>query len=248
VIAPGYRPYEPQLVPVQAAENVWTVEGPEIGYAIGGMSLPCPTRMTIVRLGGSALWLHSPVCYSPDLAAQVAKLGEVAFVVAPNTYHHVHTADWCVAFPMAQLHASYDLVARSRPPFDRASVLRQGTPAEWAGDIRTLIVDLGTFVEAVFFHQPSRTLVMTDLMQNFEANRVRHWLSRVLLRVGGATGPDGAPSMEIRIKAIGRRARVRAVRDAILDWAPERIILAHGGCYKENAMEEVRRAFRWVGR
>lgn len=245
---PGYTPYQPQLTPVSVAADIWTVEGPEISYAIAGTSLPCPTRMTIVRIAGSALWLHSPVRYSPDLAARVALLGEVAFIVAPNTHHHVHAADWSAAFPNARLYASHDLVARSRPPFDRASTLRDGTPSEWAGDIATAVVDLGSFVEAVFLHRPSRSLIVTDLMQNFEASRVRRRLPRLLLRIGGAIGPDGGPSAEIRMAGIGRRARARAAREVIVGWDPERIILAHGRCYTENAVGEVRRAFRWAGR
>ena len=32
----------------------------------------------------------------------------------------------------------------------------------------------------------------------------------------------------------------------ILAWQPEKIFLAHGRCYENNAMEELRRAFRWL--
>jgi len=248
VKTPGYAPYQPQLKPVSVTADIWMVEGPEIGYAIAGTSLPCPTRMTVVRMNGSALWIHSPVRYSPDLAAELAALGEVAFIVAPNTHHDVHAADWATAFPQARLYASRDLVAGSRPPFDRASTLRKGMPSEWADDIAVTVVDLGSFVEAVFFHRPSRSLIVADLMQNFEASRVRRWLPRVLLRMGGATGPDGGPSVEIRLAGVGRRARVRDAREVMVQWSPERIILAHGRCYTENAVAEVRRAFRWAGR
>jgi hypothetical protein len=32
----------------------------------------------------------------------------------------------------------------------------------------------------------------------------------------------------------------------MMAWQPERVILAHGRWYEENAAAELRRAFRWV--
>lgn len=246
--APRYRPYEPQLVPVAAAPEIWMVEGPEVDYRLAGVMLPCPTRMTVVRLGGSALWMHSPVAWSPALGERIAVLGEVRFVVALNTYHHLQAAAWCSAYPGARLYATRDLVARAGPPFDAAVTLNDGAPPEWAGEIDTHVVDVGSFVEAAFLHRPSRTLVVTDLMQNFEAERVRGRLTRMLLRAGGATGPAGATSLEIRAAALGRRAAMRRARGVMLGWGPERVILAHGRGYDSDAAAEVARAFRWAGR
>lgn len=47
---PGYLPYEPQCRPVAWADDVWIVDGPEVGYRLAGLTVPCPTRMTVVRL------------------------------------------------------------------------------------------------------------------------------------------------------------------------------------------------------
>jgi hypothetical protein len=33
----------------------------------------------------------------------------------------------------------------------------------------------------------------------------------------------------------------------MLAWAPERIVVAHGRCYLQDATNELRRAFRWTG-
>ncbi|MBT4090311.1 MAG: DUF4336 domain-containing protein [Deltaproteobacteria bacterium] len=38
-------------------ENIWTLEGNPVKV----FSIPFQTRMTIVRLSDSALWLHSPI-------------------------------------------------------------------------------------------------------------------------------------------------------------------------------------------
>ena len=92
-----------------------------------------------------------------------------------------------------------------------------------------------------------RTLIVTDLLQNFEASRVSDRLSRLLLTIGGAIGPGGGASVEIRLAALGRRDRVRAARDAMIGWDPARIVLAHGRGYDADVRAELRRAFGWAG-
>ena len=102
--------------------------------------------------------------------------------------------------------------------------------------LRSKFIDLREFQKMVFFHEPSRTLIVTDLMQNFEASRVRTRLTRFLLKAGGATGPSGQPSIEIRHAA---RKYKDALSDGIqqmLDWKPDQIILSHGKCYRSDAI------------
>lgn len=48
---PAYRPYLPQCEAQQLDDDLWIVDGPEVGYRFAGLTLPCPTRMTIVRIG-----------------------------------------------------------------------------------------------------------------------------------------------------------------------------------------------------
>ncbi len=243
---PGYLPYHPQLHPVPWADDIWTVDGPEVCYRLAGVPLPCPTRMTAVGLPGSKLWLHSPVAYSKQLGSVLGNLGEVAAIIAPNTYHHVNADAWSTAFPSAELHASPDLVRR----FGREGSwypLSSLAPASWGGTLTQALIDLGRFKEVVFFHKPSRTLIVTDLMQNFEGDRVLNPFTRLLLKIGGAIGPVGSTSIEIRLTALRRRAALRAAVREMLDWRPTSIILAHGRSYRTDAVAELSRAFAWTG-
>ena len=242
--SPGYEPYQPQLVPRPWADGVWTVDGPEVAYKLGGMSIPCPTRMTIVRLADRTLWIHSPIAYSDELRSAVAELGRVSALVAPNSYHHLHIESWAAAHPQAELFAPPDLITRfqSRDWGD----LTESTTEAWSGEIATRLAELGSFSEAVFFHHASRTLIVTDLMQNFEADRVRGFFSKLLLRTGGATGPNGRPSIEIRRAARRHRSALRGVVQQMIAWDPTRVILAHGKCFDTAAGAEIERAFTWV--
>lgn len=243
--SPGYLPYQPQMELVAWAENVWTVEGPEVRYRLAGVPLPCPTRMTVIRLPDGKLWLHSPVAHSARLARALGAIGQIGAIVAPNSYHHLHAGQWAEALTAAEVYSSPDLPRRLahakawRP-------LGSEPPAHWHGVLAQVVVDLGRFTETVFFHEASRTLIVTDLMQNFEACRIRNPLTRLLLRTGGATGPVGNASIEIRAAAVGRRDALRRAVRTMKDWRPTGIILSHGRCWRTDAAAELERAFAWA--
>jgi hypothetical protein len=239
--APGYHPYEPQLQPLPWAENIWTVNGPEVSYRLWGLTLPCPTRMTIVRLPDGGLWVHSPVACKPDLIAAVTALGPVAAIIAPNVFHYTHLADWTRAFPQARVFGLPGLAPKV--PGIAFTSLDQPLTARWAGSIDSNVVALGGFAEVVFLHRASRTLIVTDLMQNFEADRIRNLLVRTGMRLGGATGPNGRPSIEIRLAALAHRNALREGVRQMLAWEPSGIILSHGACYRTDAATEIKRAF-----
>lgn len=243
---PGYRPYEPQLTPQLVADGIWTVDGPEIDYRFAGLTLPCPTRMTIIQLSSGALWLHSPTHYTEELGAQVAAMGRVAAIVAPNSFHYAHIAAWGRAFPAAQCHASPDIIGKVTATTGRPEPLTDTAPAIWAEDFDQILVKLGKFTETVFFHRRSRSLIVTDLVQNFEAERITRRFTRLVLQLGGATGPRGTTSIDIRLAAKGHHAALRVAASRMQAWAPERIILSHGRCYDKDIAAELTKAFSWA--
>ncbi|WBH16259.1 DUF4336 domain-containing protein [Sphingomonas radiodurans] len=240
----GYTPYEPQLVPVEWAENIWTVEGPEVAYRLAGMAIPCPTRMTVAKLADGGLWLHSPVAYTAALDQALAKLGRVSALIAPNSYHYLNVKPWAEAHRESAVFASPDVVQKI--DLARCIALVTDTSPKRATEIEQVSIDLGSFKETVFFHRASRTLIVTDLMQTFEESRIRSLPIKLLLKAGGATGPNARPSIEIRLAARSHREALRAGVERMIEWNPERIILSHGRCVQTNAVAEIERAFRWV--
>jgi Domain of unknown function (DUF4336) len=243
--APGYLPYEPQLQPVPWADAIWTVDGPEVAYRLWGLSLPCPTRMTIIRLPDGGLWVHSPVACTADLVAAVEALGPVAAIIAPNAFHYTHLADWARAFPQADVYGLPGLAAKV--PGISFAALDAPMAAPWIGAIDSHVVALGSFAEVVFLHRTSRTLIVTDLMQNFERERIRNPLVRMVMRLGGATGPNGRPSIEIRLAALTHRDALRRGVQQMLAWEPSGIIQSHGACYRKDATTEIAKAFGRAG-
>jgi hypothetical protein len=201
----GYRPYEPQLMPVQQAESIWTVEGPEVCFRLGGLTIPCPTRMTVVKLADGSLMLHSPVSYTIELDQALAAFEPISALIAPNNYHYLHVRNWAATHPHADDFASSDIMQKIR--VSNVASLGIELLAGWGRDLEHLLINLEKFSEAVFFHRASRTLIMTDLMQTFEASRVRSLVTRILLTLGGATGPNARPS-PLEVGSVAQRLTV----------------------------------------
>jgi hypothetical protein len=244
--AEAYAPYDPLDTLKPVAEDVWIVDGPEVRMDYLGFHLPFPTRMTIVRLPGGGLWVHSPSSLTTALRAEIAALGRVRHLVAPNTLHYVWLAEWHAAFPEAMVWIPPDLAGRAKAPLPPATVLGDSPPAEWSGGIEQVVVHGTVLTEVDFFHSASRTLILTDLIENFERRRVRNRLLRWLIGMSGAADPDGKAPVDMRLSFLGRRQAVGAAVRQMLAWEPERVIIAHGRWYERNGTAELHRAFRWV--
>jgi hypothetical protein len=94
-----------------------------------------------------------------------------------------------------------------------------------------------------FFHRASRSLVLTDLIENFEPQKLPR-LMRWLTWFGRVQHPDGQMPRDMRLAF--PRQRLRAAVEMMIGWNPERVILAHGRWYEQNGADELRRAFRWL--
>jgi Domain of unknown function (DUF4336) len=240
------KPYEPinRLKPI--VEDLWIVDGPETRMRYFGLRLPFTTRMTIVRLPDGRLSVHSPTAPTAELLRDVGALGPVGFLVSPSRLHTTWLADWQHAWPEA---VSAGVAAE--PAWDGSRLtfgvdLGGAGPLPWSAAIAQVLVPGGMFSEAVFFHLPSRSLILTDLIENFELERVTcRWL-RWLLRLTGPLHPHGTAPPDMRLSFRRHRPALRAAVAVMRGWAPERIILAHGKWYASDGLRELERAFRWV--
>lgn len=234
---PSMSPPASTLQPV--ADDVWVVHRPLrfFGVEIG-------TRMTVVRLGDGSLWLHSPVPIDDALAAALDAIGPVRHIVAPNKLHHLFAGDAQRRFPAASLHLAPGL-AEKRPDLAHGTRLEPGVPSPWGPDLVAHPVDgLRVLGEVVFFHRPSRTLVVSDLVFHFGPHAP--WGTRLFARLAGAYGKLGCP-IDLRLFFIADRSAFAASIAAILRWDIGRIVLAHGDLVLHGAADSLRRAFAFLG-
>jgi hypothetical protein len=245
-VSEAFDSYIPLNVLKPICTGVWIVDGPEIRFSYFGLKFPFPTLMTLFQLPGGGLWVHSPTSLTDSLARQVLQAGPVHFLIAPNILHYWWIPDWKTRFPDAVVYAVAGLERTAKRPLPVHQILGDIPPPAWASIIDQAVVHGDFLTEIAFFHRPSRTLVLADLIENFELERTHSRFFRVLLRFAGAADLDGKAPIDMQLTFWRHRKAVRAAVERMIAWNPERILIAHGRWYEGNCAVEMRRAFRWV--
>jgi hypothetical protein len=238
--------YEPINTLKAIVDAAWIVDGPVIRFGLPWLKMPFPTRMTVFRADDAKLFIHSPTALTRTLQAEIDRIGMPAWIVAPNRIHYWWVPEWQAAYPEAQVYLAPHIRKQSagRIAFP-AHMLAGASGYPWDSRIATLPVSGSYMTEFEFFHRPSRTLVLTDLIENFEPAKLG-FAARWLARLGGVLDPDGGMPRDMRLTFSRRRRELRQAVEAMIAWEPERLIVAHGRWYDRNAVAELRRAFRWV--
>ncbi|WP_298209815.1 DUF4336 domain-containing protein [Acidovorax sp.] len=210
-------------------------------HAFKANGLPITTRMTVVRLPGQKLLIHSPIPMPPgsELLQQVQALGTVAFIVAPNRMHHLFLAPCVTAFPGATVYGPKGL-GRERP--DLAATLRE-LPAtdvpEWLPELEHFAFEgIPAGSESVWFHRPSATLIVTDLLQWMEGNLP--WSTRTYATLTGVRHRLAVP-WTVRALVRDRAAAARSA-ERLLRWPFARVVMAHNTVIDTDAHMQVVRA------
>ena len=235
--------YPPLNVPKAVVEGVWIVDsGP-----MNAMGLKLPVRMTIFRLKNGDLLLHSPTPFSAEVAKAVEALGPVRHLVAPNIAHWTFLADWQRAYRDATTRAVPGLRDRAQV---RASAVRidaelsDTAPPEWADTLDQGIIAGGAgFSEAWFFHRQTRTLVLVDLIENLEPDKLPP-IPRLVMQASAATRGTTARHLRLPVRLGGLEAK-KAIR-TIVALEPDRVIFAHGRTFESGGAAKLKRAFKWL--
>ncbi len=158
------------------------------------LGLPLGRQIVVVRLPGEKLWVHSPIPVTDELRRELAALGVVRHVVAPNLWHDECLREFQAEHPQALFHAAPGLAAHKRDVRFGAE-LSEEPHADWAGAIEQhLVRGMPAMNEVVFYHQPSRSLILADLAFNFGPDGPR-WFAW-LMRVSGSWGRLGPTRLE----------------------------------------------------
>ncbi|MCA1514044.1 SDR family oxidoreductase [Bradyrhizobium sp. NBAIM01] len=228
----------------QVTDDIWIVNDKPINAA----GLQLPVRMTVIRLSNGDLVLHSPVRYSPALRQELERLGTIRYLLAPNIAHWMFLPEWQRQLPQAAIFAARGLAARRQV---RAAGLRvdrelgDTTPEEWAADLETVSVNAPMFSEVELFDRRSRTLVLTDIVQNLDPHHLSASNTAAASLLGIAK-PDGKAPVYLRLllRLGGRSAR--AAGERLVKLAPERVIFAHGDWFETQGTARLRRSLRWL--
>jgi hypothetical protein len=217
--------------------DLWIADAP-----LRFFGLEVGARMTVVRLPGGALLLHSPIAATGSLVREVQALGRVAYLVAPNRLHHLFIGEWKRAFPDASIHVAPGLDTK-RPDLAISAVLGDEPDPGWRDVLDQVLVRGFPFAnEVVFFHRPSATLVAADLAFNLGSSSPP--LTRIVIGLIGSLGrlsPTLLERLMVRDRAAFRRSLER-----ILDWPFERVVVAHGEVVESGGREQLARGYAWA--
>jgi hypothetical protein len=229
----------------QLHETLWLVDGDLVSF----YGFPYPTRSVIARLPNDDLWVWSPVRLTTGLRQAVDRLGHVRHLISPNKIHHLYMREWSAAYPQALLWGPQSTIAK-RSDLAFQMPLENDPPAAWAEQFEqawfrgSMVLD-----EIVFFHQPSGTVILADLIEAFDESFLHEhwsWWQRWIARLDGITARRPGAPREWRLSFLNRGV-AREARDRVLSWPCERVIVAHGEWQRSGGHAYLARALAWLG-
>jgi len=190
-------------------------------------------RMTVVG-GDGGLVLYSPVMLDDQLRRELEALGPVVAIVAPNTFHHLFLRAATEVFPVARVFVPEGLEAKIGP-VPRAETMSREQPPALPSKIDHFIFDRHAVHETMLFHRPSRTLVTSDLLYNYQPEHGAG--EKMFFRL---LGNYGAPKVAFYHRfALREKAGVHELVAQVREWQPQRIVMAHGRIVESRDAAEV---------
>ena len=198
------------------ATNIWTHD--HMLCFEDGRKLPL--RLTVVRLGNEKLWIHAPTPLSNELKAAISELGEVGYLFCGNNLHNMFLMEWVYTYPLAEVWVTPEIPKKLRD-LDKFRVLKKNI---WIDefDARSM-KSVPKFDEVVFFHYESKSLIVTDLVQNNAKKGV--FLAPPLLKKG----------------VIQDQKAFRGFLNDIKAWDFRRIVITHGPIVDREAKQKFER-------
>lgn len=223
--------------------DIWVAEQPQqyFGLSVG-------TRMTVIRLTNGEIAVISPIQPSDGIRQQLSEMGVVKHIIAPNLYHYLFATEFKAFYPDALLWAVPGLDTKQPElPIDR--VIEETTILQWPGlewlpfsGFRT--ISMGGFDslnECIFFHQASRTMVLTDAAFNFD----QHFPLATCLVTKVLGGYKSlSPSWLEKIATTDKTTLKKSV-ERLLNWDFERVIMAHGSIVERGGKEKFKQGYDW---
>lgn len=214
---------------------------------------PFRRRMTLVRLSSGGVLLHSPILLSEaDRKKCIDSMGEVIGIIAPNSFHCDDTPAYAEIYPRAQVVVPASRVKDLSKKGRVDQTLSEELPSTWAQELQKLCLQgmRKFFEEAIFFHRPSRTLLVTDLVFHLDGELYTErlsWLERKFWKWNRISdGRFGASRLFRDFFAKDRKALEESLAQ-ILEWDFDRVVMSHGNVLEAGGKSRFRESFEELG-
>ena len=201
-------------------------------------------RMTVIRISEKKLLIHSPCKIDAVTKEAISALGDVACIVAPGTYHHLYIPSAQAAFPEAETYICPG-VERKQPELEFDWFLGDRAPEIWADTLDQVLIRGNKFIwEVAFYHRPSKTLLLVDVIENITDQTPNvNWILMFWWKMVFHMWNNPKPAPEYQMGWRDKQA-ARTSLEKILEWDFERIILAHGDLIETHARERALKAWK----
>ena len=224
-------------------KNIWVAEQP-LKY----LGLDVGTRMTLICLVTGEIIVISPVQVDSDTINQLNAIGDVSYIIAPNLYHYLFVSNFKAIYPKAKLWVAPGLESKkSDLPIDKVISIDENSIFN---EVKYLLFDgfkvfdlkgSSLLNECVFFHQKSRTLVLTDTAFYFDESF--SLTTQLAARLIGSYKKLSPSSLEKF--ATQEKEKVKQSVQKVLAWDFERVIMAHGSIIENDAKRKFREGYEW---
>lgn len=235
---------------IKVATNIWTLEADNVVYfrPPAQPRYPYTHRSVVIRLQDDSLFVHSPIALTDTIKHEIDAIGTVKYLVSPNNIHHLHMGEWQQAYPEARLYASPGLISKRKDLAFETTLSTDCPEPEWDGQIDQRLFKswAGWFDELVFFHRESRTVILTDMIMDFDPKT----FSKVAQITTQWNQMYRHTPRGIQFVHSFGRASLRRVLEDIRGWEPEHLIVAHSPWQCIDGTQDVANfldeAFDWL--
>lgn len=162
------------------------------------LGVPFGRRMVILEKEGQ-LMLQSPFIPQPEILEQIQQLGEVTAIVVPTIFHDTFLQEVIQTFPKANY---YTVAGAEKHLRDQVSnhPIHALADSHWNDILTPLpLAGMPKVNECLFYHQPSKSLLVSDLFFNIE-NLDGSWLNLFARMMGFADSPSPSRLFKAMIK------------------------------------------------
>ena len=218
------------------AENIWLQRHPLslLGMKLGRNVVP-------IRLASGKVIVHSTAPFSQNDVDAIKQLGPVSWILDATNFHDTYSVEGTEAFP--------DTTYLAPPGFPLGDRLEftslENPPPEWEEEIELITIGgMPKINETVFYHRPSRTLIVADLL--FHLSQDTDWWTRTGLRLLSGIREFPGNSRLFRAMIQDKEAFEQSLQEILaLDF--KRIVVAHGVPITEEPKDALVSVFRSHG-
>ncbi len=219
--------------------QIWIYE-----YPVRYFGIDLFGRMTVIRLENGDILIHDPCQIEVELKAKIDAIGNVKYIIVPGSYHHLFVTEFQSHYPNAETWLCPGL-ERKRPDIHFQWILGNEPDPRWNNEFELVVIQGTKYMwEVPFFHKPSGTLILVDLIENIgdsyqhKASSLLKFWWKVVFRMWN--NPKAAPEYQM---GWGDKNSVKIGLEKVLSWNAKQVILAHGELIETDIENTLKKAW-----